>query len=196
MWHIIADALTDAYRAVSGAWANIIGLVRGWPGQVSGYLGGLWSSVTAGLSSAYSTVSGWFDNLVGLARGLPGRISGSFGGMWDGILSAFTSAINGVINVWNELAGLLRIDIHVPIPLTKGINIDTGQLIPSLPHLAQGGLITATGLVYAHAGEAITPAPKTRSGPAVNIENLTLSDGLDVETFMRKAAWVAQTERV
>ena len=35
-----------------------------------------------------------------------------------------------------------------------------------------------------------------RSGSAVNVENAYFSDKVDVEGFMRQAAWVAQTQRI
>jgi hypothetical protein len=67
--------------------------------------------------------------------------------------------------------------------------------VSDIPHLAQGGLITATGLIYAHAGEAITPAQQvnTRQGPAVNVEHAHFHKDIDVDAFMRRAAWVAKT---
>ena len=194
MWHAIGDALRDAYGAVTAGWGNIIGLVRGWPGAVASYLGGLWSSIGSGLSSAYSTVSSWFDSLVGLARGLPGRISGAFGGMFDGIWEAFRSAINEVVSGWNSLH-FTTPSFTIPVIGTHVGGITVG--VPAIPYLAQGGLMTSSGLVFAHAGEVISPAPKSpRGGPAVQIDNLNLSNGLDVETFMKRAAWVAQTEAI
>jgi hypothetical protein len=41
-------------------------------------------------------------------------------------------------------------------------------------------------------GGAVGPAG-VRVGPAVHIENANFSDNLDVEGFMKQAAWVAKT---
>ena len=122
---------------------------------------------------------------------MPGRIAGAARGMFDGIWQAFRSAINMIVDGWNGLRfGIPEIDTHIP-GIGKVGGGDFG--VPQIPHLAQGGLITATGLVYAHAGEAITPAPAARSGPAVVVEQATFSTELDVDSFMKRAAWVAQT---
>ena len=129
------------------------------------------------------------DELLGAIREIPGKVEQIATGMWDSILHAFRAMVNGIIDIWNGL--------HFTLP-----KIDAGPIhiggedigVPKIPHLAQGGLITATGLIYAHAGEAITPAAAVgRTAPAVHVEHLEVSTELDVEAFMKRAAWVAQT---
>ena len=111
----------------------------------------------------------------------------------SGFSGAFKAAFNGIGDVWNNTVG--RLSFHIPswVPGIGGDGFD----VPNIPHLAQGGLITTTGFVYAHAGEAITPMrnPVAR-GPAVNVEHLHLADTMDIDLFMRRAAWVAQTQKV
>ena len=113
--------------------------------------------------------------------------------MWKGIANSFVDTINFIIDVWNGLQFKIPSvgfgPFHTP-SFTLGL-----PSIPDVPHLAQGGLITSDGLVYAHAGEAITPAPG-RLGPAVAIANATFNSDIDVDLFMRKAAWVVQTQRI
>jgi hypothetical protein len=45
------------------------------------------------------------------------------------------------------------------------------------------------------AGEDITPAP-AGLGPRVNIENVNLSDGADVDLLLRKVAFAASAGRL
>jgi hypothetical protein len=132
-----------------------------------------------------------FDTLVGYVTGLPGRLASAGAHMWDWVSSTFKGVLNDVINAWNSLKFTTpSVDIfglHTP-SVTIGV--------PQIPHLAQGGLITQSGLVYAHAGEAITPIPANIGGPAVSIQNAHFATELDVDTFMRRAAWVARTRQM
>jgi hypothetical protein len=115
--------------------------------------------------------------------------------MWDGIWNAFKGVIDKIIGLWNEFAGLTAIHVHIPIPFTKGINFDHGPVIPSIPMLAAGGLMTSDGLVYAHAGEVISPAPRG-AGPAVVINDAHFGEAIDVDLFMARVAWSVRTARV
>ena len=110
----------------------------------------------------------------------------------DGFSGAFKAAFNGIGDIWNNTVG--RLSFHIPswVPGVGGKGFD----VPNIPHLAQGGLITTSGFVYAHAGEAITPMRNPVHGPAVNIEHVHLADTMDIDLFMRRAAWVAQTQKV
>ena len=128
-----------------------------------------------------------FNDLVSFFTGLPGRLGGIFSGMWDGILNVFKSVLNGVIDLWNKLHFTLpKIDLG-PLGSIGGGTIG----VPTIPHLAQGGLMTSSGLIYAHAGEVISPAPGG-TGPAIHIENATFTDEADIELLMRKATFLAQ----
>jgi hypothetical protein len=111
--------------------------------------------------------------------------------MWDSIWHAFEAVLNKVIDLWNEL--------HFTLPKVSFLGVSIGGEtigVPHIPHLAEGGLMTQSGLVYAHAGEVITPAPaaaQMRSGPAVNVEHAHFHNEIDIDSFLRRAAWVAKT---
>ena len=145
--------------------------------------------LTGPFGLAVKEISDHWDTIVSDVEAMPGRITNAAVGLFDGIKAAFRGAINGVIDLWNQLHFKLP-DINFgPIHLTGP---DIG--VPNIPHLAQGGLITSTGLIYAHAGEAITPAPLVgRSAPAVHIDTLAVSTEMDIDLFMRRAAWSART---
>jgi phage-related minor tail protein len=140
------------------------------------------STAVGWISGAINTVIGWFD---------PSKLLAGFDKITGIITAPFRAAFDAIADLWNGTVGSLS--FHVPnwVPLIGGKGFD----VPKIPKLAQGGLITKEGLVYAHAGEAIIPAP-ARTGPAVHIEHATFSSQLDIETFMRKTAWYLQTQRV
>jgi hypothetical protein len=173
-WKEIVDGVEAVIDWVRTHWPLILDILLGPVGLAIGQI-----------------VQHWND-FIGFFSGLPGRITSIAAHMWDGIWSAFRSVLNGLIDLWNRL--------HFTLPKINMGPIHIGGEtigVPTIPHLAQGGLMTQSGLVFAHAGEVISPAPAAaRGGPAVNIEHATFATELDVEAFMRKAAWVARTQAV
>jgi hypothetical protein len=112
--------------------------------------------------------------------------------MWDGITAPFKAAVNGIAGIWNSTVGSLHFSIPGWVPGVGGKGFDA----PTIPTLAQGGLITSTGFVFAHAGEAISPIPSGLGGPSVLIENVNLGSDIEVDAFGRKLAWTVQTAGV
>lgn len=180
----LAVALIIKYRD------TIIAAIAAVPGIIARLAATMWHWISDAFNSVVGAIQGAWNGLIAWLGGIPGRIAGLAGGMWNGILSAFRGMVNGIIDIWNGL--------HFTLP-----KIDAGPIhiggetigVPRIPHLAQGGLITGDGLVYAHAGEVISPAPAAR-GPAVNVEHAHFETELDIETFMRRAAWVVRTAAV
>lgn len=182
VWSAVSGAAVTAFYAVVGAAQAVFGwIANNWPLLLAILTGPFGLAV-------YFIINNW-NTILGFMRGLPGQIAGIASGMWDGILHAFERVLNGVIDLWNKL--------HFTLP-----HIDLGPLgsigggtigVPSIPHLAQGGLITASGLIYAHAGEAISPMPRGAGGPAIHIEHLNVAETIDIDAFMKRAAWAART---
>lgn len=179
-----AGAVVDFITTV---WNTLVAFFAAIPGRVAGFFRAIWDGVRSGVSSAHDWIADRWNDTVAFFAGIPGRLASAFSGMWDGILNAFRSVINGVIDLWNRL--------HFTLP-----HVDLGPLgeigggtigVPQIPHLAQGGLITRDGLVYAHAGEAISPYGNM--GPAVSIENAHFAEAVDVDVFMSRVAWTMQT---
>ena len=71
--------------------------------------------------------------------------------MWDSIFGDFKGVINDIIDIWNKFANLLQFTIPSWVP---GIGGDHFGL-PTIPNLAEGGIIPATpGGQLVRAGEA------------------------------------------
>jgi hypothetical protein len=193
IWSAMHTAVKVVWDWISKNWPLLLAIILGPIAIAALEIARHWDAIKGGAASAVNWIKDQWNGLVGFFTGLPGRIAGAARGMWDGVWQAFREAINHIINGWNGLRfGIPEIDTHIP-GVGKVGGGDFG--VPQIPRLAQGGLITATGLIYAHAGEAITPAPG-RQGPAVNVEHAYFSNDMDVESFMRKAAWVARTAGV
>ena len=172
-WKTIKDAVLDVFNWVKNHWPLLLAIITGPFGL------------------AVLEIKRHWKTIVDFFTGIPGDIRRIFDNIWGGVVHAFKAVINAVIDIWNRL--------HFTLPKISVLGVHIGGEtigVPHIPHLAQGGLITQTGLVYAHAGEAITPIDRVPRGPAVNIEHATFATELDVEKFMRRAAWVVQTQRI
>jgi hypothetical protein len=122
-----------------------------------------------------------WDAIMRFFKALPGQIAAVFADVWHGIVTAFRATLNAVIDLWNAL--------HFTLPKVDVLGVHLGGEtigVPSIPHLAQGGLITQTGLVYAHAGEAITPMPAGLGGPALQMNGVTINTATDVDLIAKK----------
>jgi phage-related protein len=202
VWRGILSTVKAVWTWIRGNWPLLVAILLGpfaiaaveiarhWntilagAKAVWGWIRGTWHDIqgflTAPFNAAVAAIKQAMNGLVSFFTGLPGRLGGIFSGMWGGLTSSFRGAINDIIDIWNKL--------HFP-----GINIGPFHTpsigAPHIPHLAQGGVITQTGLVYAHAGEAISPIPASvRSGPVVHIDTVQLAETLDVELFARQLA--------
>jgi hypothetical protein len=186
---ILLGPIALAAAAIYKHWQSILGGLQAVWRWIRSTWSTVYNDIVAPIGRAIGAIVGWFT-------GLPGRIAGLTVHMFDGIANAFVDAINFIIGVWNGL------QFKVPGVSVFGHHFGGFTLglpdIPKVPHLDQGGLITSTGLVLAHAGEVITPAPAaSRTGPAIvfNGDNHFSSD-VDIELFMRRAAWQIQTQKL
>jgi hypothetical protein len=192
-WHDIAAAVEVAVGFIVAVWNGFIGFFAGIPGQISAIAVNMWNGVSGAFSTAWGAISGTWTTIWTWFTGLPGAITSAASGMWNGIGNAFIDVLNAVIGAWD--------DLHFSVP-SVGFgpfhtpSFDLGlPTIPKIPHLAEGGLITQTGLIYAHAGEAITPAPAglgAPAGPVLTIEHAHF-DEMDTDVLMRRVAWLARS---
>jgi len=85
-----------------------------------------------------------------------------------------------------------KLSFHVPswVPVVGGKGFD----VPKIPTYQTGGYVPTTGLALLHAGETVIPAGQGTGGPAVVITNAHFGSEVDVDAFMRRAAWVARTK--
>jgi phage-related minor tail protein len=190
MWNFISGEANTVYGWVTGVWSSMIGWVAAIPAAISRALSGMWDFVYNQFATVWGWIQSFWGRMWGWITGLPGAVGRALGHMWDSMGQAFRGAIDWVIDIWNSLnfkiGGWHVGPIHVPT-VTIGM--------PHIPHLAEGGLITREGLIYAHAGEAVTPAKDVgRRAPIVHIDNAHFKEELDVEAFMRRVAWTAQAK--
>ena len=175
VWGWIKDAVSAVWNWIKTNWPLLLAIILGPIALAALEIAKHWKAIKAGAVNA-------FNDVVNTVKGLPAKITAAAVGMFDGIWQAFRATINHVIDLWNKLHLKLPA-IHLPF----GLGHFGGETfkVPQIPHLAQGGLITQTGLVYAHAGEAITPAPHGNA-PALHIEHASFTEPVDLDLLMKK----------
>jgi hypothetical protein len=203
-WDAIKKPIVDVFNWIKGNWPLLVEILTGPIGWAAGLIINNWTSIKNAAIDAVNWIKSTWDGMVRWFTGLPGQIANAARGMWDGIKNAFRDAINGIIGLWNRFASGTALHISTP-GLPGGIgsfHLDTGQLVPSIGYLAQGGIVQSAMLaVVGEKGpEAVIPLNQLDSrlsgGPKVHIENVNLSDGTDIDLLIRKLAFAAQAGRL
>ena len=221
VWSWIAGAWGAVYGWIIAPIVSAYGVVAAFIGRIPGFfasalawIAGIWSAVytfvTAPIGSAVAWISGKVSQIGGWFAGVAGSIAGAMSGVFNAIISPFQQAWNWIQahvldplkHGWNTIANAvnsIHFSVSIPswVPVVGGKGFDWAP--PHVPTLARGGIVTQTGLILAHAGEAISPIPSGalgRSGPAVRIEHAHFSEKIDVETFGRRLAWTMKAKGV
>jgi len=217
IWDKILGAIQFVWRWIKTNWPLLLGILTGpfglalWAlwhfrdvilaalGSAIGWLARTWTTVTGYITAPFKAAWDWIASTIGTVVGwfaaVPGKIAGVFSGLTGAITGPFKAAFNAIANIWNSTVGSLSFKIPGWVPGLGG----KGFSMPKIPTFQYGGVMPYTGLALLHQGETVIPATApgpARTGPAVHIENAVFATELDVETFLRRAAWTVRTARV
>lgn len=135
--------VTGTFNAVKGAFTGAWGVIKGGFSWLQNNWPLVLAILTGPIGLAVLTITRNFDSIVGFIKGMPGKITGAAKGMFDGIWQAFKGAINTIIGAWNGLKFKVPgWDPPGPGPKFGGFTIG----VPSIPMLADGGVIKRAGL--------------------------------------------------
>jgi hypothetical protein len=208
-WYLVFRLVMAAIR---GGWSGIVAEISGWVGFIGRMLAPIANVVSAPFRAAWGLINAYLISpLRGAFSGVAGAISGALAGVTGAITRPFQAAwdfiqsriIGPLKSVWNGIAGTLN-SISISTP---GVKVAGHEIIPAfhwtppwhVPTLQAGGLLTRSGLVYAHAGEVISPAPSSARpgrGPLVEIGVANFGERVDVDTFGKRLAWSVQSAGV
>jgi len=193
IWRLMKDAVADVWDWIRNNWPLLLSILLGpiatavyfiykYRDQIIDAFAAVWG----GIEDGWAAVVNWFGSTVGTV----GQV---FVDVVKAIATPFEWVFNAIAWAWNHTVGSLSFKVPSWVPGLGG----QGFAMPQIPVLSfqQGGVVPYTGMIYAHQGETVIPAGK-RAGPAVHIEHAHFSSDVDVEAFMRKAAWVVQTQGV
>jgi phage-related protein len=207
---ILVWPFDQAWIAIQAVWNGALTFFGNIPGWITSALSTVatvvsapfkaaWTAVQSGLitplKSAFDSVTSAISSAL---SGVENAITAPFKAAWDfinnNILSPLKSGWNTIANAVNSISFKVEIPSWVPVVGGKGFE----WAPPHVPTLAAGGLVTRTGLILAHAGEAITPLPARArgDGPLVRIEHAHFSEKIDVEVFGKRLAWTVETAGV
>ena len=176
-WKIVWAAIQVAVKAVwdwiKKNWPLLLAIILGPIAVAALEIAKHWTAIKDGAKAVWT----WLQTTWAKVEGF---IIAPITAAADAIVAALKGAFNMVIDLWDKM--------HFTLPHISFLGHKIGGEtigVPHIPHLAQGGLITETGLVYAHAGEAITPAPHGNA-PALHIEHASFSEPVDLDLLMKK----------
>jgi hypothetical protein len=193
IWAAIKSIVMDVWHWIEKNWPLLLGILLG-PIYLAAAI--IWKffgkDIKAWVAEAIDWIKGAWNDLVNFFTGLPGRLAGIFSGMWHGIYDAFHGVLNSVIDLWNQL--------HFTLPKVDVLGVHVGGEtigVPTIPHLAAGGVVTAPtlALLGERGPEAVVPLGQGM-GPAVHIQSATFNDPVDVDMLMRKTEFAVSAGRL
>ena len=215
----IAGGFSTAAGAAGAALGSFFSTVGALPGRVVSTLAGLggavFSAIFSGFSTAAGAAAGALGGLWSVLAGIPGRAVSAIGNVGSLLAGVGRDMIQGLINGIGSLAG--AVEDKIKSVVTAPINVAKSLLHIGSPSGVFRDIGKNTMLGYIEGVSAMGPAatralnlalPDTptmtggttaagaRGGAAVVIQEAHFHDELDVESFMRRAAWVAETSGV
>jgi phage-related protein len=206
VWNGILDVISAVWHWIAGNWPLLLGILTGPIGlaveQIVTHLGDVKAAVmdcVHFITSAFDAVKNALYGagvaiIEGLKRGLQDA--------WKDVTSFLDDAAKKVGNFLKNPLSILspsRVMIEQGRQIMEGLGI--GLATGFDQHVA-GALNSTVGAITgaSSAGRGPAPAPAlaaaTSSGPAVSIQNAHFASTLDVDSFMARVSWLAQTGRV
>ena len=172
-WRQVLDVIQMVWRWIQSGWNAV------------------YSFLTAPFVRAVGVIRGVVSSIAAWVRGVPGAVASAISGVFQAMVGPFQRAWNFIKNnilnplkgAWNAVARTINgVHVSFKIPsnlVTKALHVD-GKGFDwrppfHIPKLAKGGLLTQTGLVYAHAGEVISPAPTWTNRSSGTVVNVTVN---------------------
>ena len=166
----------------------ILWIVKNWD-KVKSALAAVWNWI----ASAWHQIGEWLmapfraawnfihdrviTPLMNIITGIPEKIRSAFSGLWDIITSPFRRAFNAIAGFWNSTVGSLSFKIPGWVPGLGG----KGFSMPTIPTLAQGGLVMRTGLALVHEGEQFSGVGRSFGAQTVNLTVNVTTTGLGAD---------------
>jgi hypothetical protein len=179
----VLGAVKAVWNWVKNNWPLLLAIITGPIGIAVLLITRNWDKIKDGAKKAVKWVTDKFGGLVTFFKSLPAKITSAVSSIWDGFKSGFIAMVNFLIDAWNAIDFGINISIPDWIPVIggKGINID--DILPDIPRLAMGGIVTSPTLaLIGEAGpEAVVPLGRGGIGSTViNINPVVMAGTEDV----------------
>lgn len=179
----VLGAVKAVWNWVKNNWPLLLAIITGPIGIAVLLITRNWDKIKDGAKKAVKWVTDKFGGLVTFFKSLPAKITSAVSSIWDGFKSGFVGMVNFLIDAWNAIDFGIHISIPDWIPVVggKGINID--DILPDIPRLAMGGIVTSPTLaLIGEAGpEAVVPLGRGGvGGTVININPVVMAGTEDV----------------
>lgn len=155
-FHWLLAAGKTVFGWVKTNWKLLLAIITGPIGLAVYFITKHWGAIKEGAKSTVKWIGDRFGMLITWFKKLPGKLAAGVKGLWNGLIDGFKSAVNFIIDGWN----MLDFGIHVHLPSwLGGAGFDVDDVIPDIPRLAKGGIVSSPTLaLIGEAGpEAVVP---------------------------------------
>jgi hypothetical protein len=180
--------LRDAFFAFAGFIRDTVAPIIG--SFLSITLGAIANVITSLINIAgnlTSAISGAFEDIKDFFNTVKTYFATRAASFFAPFVDAWKSVLNSIIALWNRID--FRIDIEIPdwVPIFGGQRFIIPDIIPDIPYLAEGGIVTRPTLaMIGEAGaEAVVPLTGANRPDMGNTYNITVNGALDAEGTAR-----------
>lgn len=221
-WGRIKAGASDAVAWIKSVWNGLVAFFTGIPGRIAAYAGAVWDAVKRATTDAVNFIKNLWNGFVSWVAGLPDRILQAVAALAGLLKNIGSQMIQGLIDGIGSMAGAVadKIKSVVTAPINAAKKIlhigSPSRVFEDIGADTIAGFIQGVGKMAGQASSAVTGAlgapvaalpsggaaagglapAAAYGGPAVVVQSANFATELDVEAFMRKAAWVVQTQRV
>jgi hypothetical protein len=197
-WDTIKKGIKAVWDWIKDNWPLLLEILTGPIGWAVALITNNWDTIKQAASDTVDFIKRIWGDVVGFFRGLAGDIGNAFSGVFDALAQPFKDAWNTIKGVVDDIKGAVR-DVGNAVSNLPGAGLV--KSVAGVFGLQHGGIVTRPTLaLIGEAGpEAVVPLRGTHAvggGPAVVINNAHFSDQADIDLFMARAAWHAQTSRI
>lgn len=153
----VLTAFTKLPDALGPVWTEISGAIKVAAPDIESAMKAIWSTVTADATKAWDDIKSdftvfWTD-MTAVISSVAGNVTGAVKNVINGVIQVINNFINGIdaaIKLLNSVASVLK--------------MPTLPLIPDIPMLAEGGIVTAPTLAVLGEGGPEAVIPLSASG--------------------------------
>ena len=174
-------------------WEAVWGFLKGvgawFAGPFKDFFVNAWHAIVDGATRANHWIISKLTAIVTFVTGLPGRIGAAAKNMWTGLVNAAKAAFNVLIRAWNSLDFGIHINIPSWVPGIGGKGINISDIIPDIPMLAQGGIVTGPTLAMLGEGghpERVQPLDGSENRPIEIHATFEIDLGSGLKQIIRK----------
>jgi hypothetical protein len=192
-WKAAQDAAGAVTRAIINAWNGVVGFFVGLAGSIEYWIKLPWTAALTASDAVVKGVKDGWNGLVSFFTGIYHTFAWIFGNIGGAISGGINAGLNAIKGLWNATVGRVSFSVPSWVPVFGGDKW-------AFPQMAEGGIVTSPTLamIGERGPEAVVPLGRGGGvgGPAVVIQQANFATELDVESFLRRAAWTVQTQRM